>query len=827
MKSYAGLIPRYLRHQRRRTLLTAAGITLSVALLTFMTLFVVNLKEINFRTAERVYGSYHVRFIGSDERQADTIRLHPSVRTSGALLTADVPSPVAGTSVSLFAVENDGAASMLPLTYVQGKAPERADEVALAEWALTAMRMEPRLGQTIEAGGRSFRLVGIMSNPKSTWIDAKTAGAVVPETLLGLARGPIERSVYVRFHDRLVEGPDDVYTRSAVLRDAAGIGKTALNHNDGWIEAYGSYKGRDLPSLAIVLVDAAATVIAIYNMFHLSVLEKLKQFGILRAIGMNARQLRRLIIGEALLLCAVSIPAGIALGWGALQAAASFVFEGSPAPALVTPWTVPALAAAVGLATVLLAALRPAIVAGRVSPLEALREAAAGSRPPSGFRAKPGRAYGRWLGLAGLLAHRSVSRGKSRFAVTVLSMSVAIALFVGVHYFVSIQDPAASIRHQFLWGADYYLSAGSNREGRGFDEADLASVRAIEGVRDVFPTRISYGYTYLAPDRLTPDFRTILDGEQDYLANPRARDGSYTTMVKAYFYSDELLDKAESYLIDGRIDKERLARGEDMLLIQSGDEPKTLLKAGDTIELGHMQLVDGPRNDNWSYAPDTRTVRIGGVVKKFPQVGAMPEGLHAVGHERFYESFSGGTLYRKIDVRLDERADRAAAEDALKRIAKSNNGQFVSFERKKEQIRAEFDQATRLLYAFIAIVTAIGALSIVNTMTTHFVLRTKEFGVMRAIGMSERQLRKMVRTEGLLYALHSGFWGALLGVGSTWAVYRFLSAEFPDMVPVWRFPWLSVALALAGTTAIILLSAILPLRRLNRLAIVDSIRHVE
>jgi putative ABC transport system permease protein len=98
---------------------------------------------------------------------------------------------------------------------------------------------------------------------------------------------------------------------------------------------------------------------------------------------------------------------------------------------------------------------------------------------------------------------------------------------------------------------------------------------------------------------------------------------------------------------------------------------------------------------------------------------------------------------------------------------------------------------------------------------------------MRAIGMSELQLRGMVRMEGILYALHCGLWGAVLGIGSTFAVHRIVSKELPDMVPAWQFPWLSVLLALAGTSAIILLSTVLPLRRLRRLAIVDSIRHVE
>lgn len=831
MRTYAGLIPRYLRHQKKRALLTAAGIALSVALLVFISMFVVNLKEMNFKTAERLYGSYHVRFIGLEERQSGLLRHHPDIRTSGELLTASVQAAGPGRTVSLFGVDSPDTLALLPVVFLQGRAPERPDEAVLAEWAVSALGLASELDQTIEAGGRTFRLVGIISNPRHSWIGdkaARMAGMVIPGTLEQIGKaGSVERNLFVRFQDRLIPEAEDVYTQTSLLRDKAGISKSALNHNDEWIEAYGTYKRKDIASMAVVAVDVAATVIAIYNMFHISVLEKMRQYGILRAIGMNARQLRRLVIGEALLLGGLSIPIGILLGSGAMHAAVSFVFTGPDVPALIMPWTIPVTAAALGLCTVMLAALHPAVTVGRISPLDALREASAGSRLSVTAHPKRSRMRFKLFGLSGSLAARNLSRSRSRFAVTVLSMSLATVLFIGVHYFVGIQNPAASIRHQFLWGSDYYLSAGSNREGRGFDEADLRAVRATEGVRDVYPTQYSYGYTYLRPEQVSENFGTMLETEQEELANPLPQSGVYTSLVKTYFYPDDLIVKAEDYLIAGKIDRQALAEGKDILIIQSGDEPKLLLKPGDMLELGHTQLVDGPKNDNWSYYPNTRQVRIGGILKRFPQVGNPPDIIQAVSHSRYYETFSGSKLYRKIDFRLDGNANRTDVEESLKAIAKSKNGQLVSFRLKEEAIRKEFEQMNRLLYAFITIIALIGALSIMNTMTTNLLLRTKEFGVMRAIGMSELQLRGMVRMEGILYALHSGLWGAVLGVGSTFAVHGIVSKELPDMVPAWQFPWLSVLLALAGTSAIIMLSTVLPLRRLRRLAIVDSIRHVE
>lgn len=829
MKTYLGLVPRYLRHQSRRTTLISLGIMLSVALMTFLLLFVTNLKEFRLQISERMYGTYEVKFLALDEGQIQSLTQNPLIQEMEQVWTVKMPMDQGADSfLELAAVEDKTRHNMLPVEFLQGRAPMKTDEIALTEWALAGLHKEQTLGQSISYEGRTMTLVGIIGNRGLIWSGNRTAGLVTPEDMNDLeSRGlKKETSVYIRYHSNGFKQESDYYALTAKLREQIQVESSRINHNDELLESIRQSHQKDMPSILVVLINSLATILAIYNMFYISVLEKMKQYGTLRALGMNPGQLRKVIWGEALLLAIFSIPIGILVGWGTMKLLGGILLADNTM-SISTPWKVVAVVSLIGVLTILAAAFRPAVQAGRTSPLEALRFSASGLSDKASVKPVTNKLFVKLFGITGHLAYANVTRSRSRFTVTVITLSIAIVLFIGVHYFTLVQDPAASLRHQYPWQSEYSLSAGSNREGRGYNEEKLAEVRRIEGVREAIPVKYSYGYTYFKPDELASGFKTRLEVEQEGWGNPYSHSGELTSLIKYYFYPEDVLKWAREYLIDGHVDMDALQRGEEVLLIQVDAEPQITHKVGDWVEIGHTQLVDGPNDDNWKYDRYTKKTRIGGILRGFPVVGSFPEGIHFVGHQDRHLSFSGNDMIRRISVRLQDNADRAMVEKELKSIATSANGQINSFEEQKKEIQQEFQVITQMLYAFIVIVTLIGGLSILNTMMTHLFLRTREFGTMRAVGMSGKQLRHMILKEGIIYSLYSSYWGSMFGIASTYAVYRYVSAELPSMVTHWQFPAQSVAFAFLGTLLIIGLASYWPMRRLSRISIVDSIRHTE
>jgi putative ABC transport system permease protein len=139
----------------------------------------------------------------------------------------------------------------------------------------------------------------------------------------------------------------------------------------------------------------------------------------------------------------------------------------------------------------------------------------------------------------------------------------------------------------------------------------------------------------------------------------------------------------------------------------------------------------------------------------------------------------------------------------------------------QEGIRLQF---SILLYGLVAVVSLIGALNIVNTITTNLIIRIREFGTLRAVGMSGVQIRAMVRIEAVLYGIWAWVGGSVVGVALTRLMFNNVNSlqEIP-----WNFPWLSLFAAIAAVLIITMVSAAAPMKRIGAMNIVESIRMTE
>lgn len=125
------------------------------------------------------------------------------------------------------------------------------------------------------------------------------------------------------------------------------------------------------------------------------------------------------------------------------------------------------------------------------------------------------------------------------------------------------------------------------------------------------------------------------------------------------------------------------------------------------------------------------------------------------------------------------------------------------------------------LYGFIGVIAAIAFLNILNTVSTNLILRTKEFAVLKAIGMTQKEIRKMVLLEGMFYGIFAAIYGSVLGTALSYGV----SYLMRNAVQIeWFVPWSSILIASAGAILATLLASYWPLRRLERIQITDGLR---
>ncbi len=152
--------------------------------------------------------------------------------------------------------------------------------------------------------------------------------------------------------------------------------------------------------------------------------------------------------------------------------------------------------------------------------------------------------------------------------------------------------------------------------------------------------------------------------------------------------------------------------------------------------------------------------------------------------------------------------------------------ELKSYKEELERIKNQNKDLIIILYTFIFAVASISAINLINVMNMNVMLRRKEIGMLRALGLGTDEVKKMIRIEGLFYGVFSGIIGVTCGTIMTIIIYIIGKGKIIRGIS-WNLPIISILVALITTIIICLIAAILPAKSLFKSNIVDSIRSVE
>jgi len=835
-----GLASRYLRAHVKRTLLTILGVVLSVALICAASHFGRALMDKGIEEAKLSKGSFYATIEGLDRARVDRLAGNAKVEEVGYSLEAGVA--VVGDSLALMVIGGDPVFLRgMNLAVTRGRLPSRPGEIAVESWVGSTMGRPVSIGSTIElriavrnaADGafprtvrRSFTVTGLLDGWKTTQAQGRGFGIVSlseAEDILGADGAsymasfttrsglPVQKTI-AEIGASLGVKPSQVGQNTALLT-AMGIGaSTVMNDSVRRVEAI------------LALIIMIATVAVISNTFTISVLERIRQFGILRCVGATPAQLRGLIMREALVVSAAGIPLGIGGGIAAVLAVIRILsmistsYFGTLHASLSLPLI--ALSAGIGLVTVLVSAWGPSVRAGRVPPLEAVR--APERIVKERVRGRRHRLMKRLFGVAGGMAAQNITRNRKRNLVTVGSITIGISLFI---IFASMLDmmsvATGSLESQpFVRDVAVYsrLMGGANE----LTPRDLETVKGMDGVRSVLATREANGLL-LMPDAAIADGYRTYSQRHPRADLPAAGEPGVTAVPAALLgLGAEEVAALRAHILEGATDPSTMSRRNGVYIVRSfKTRDETVVPA--RFSIGDHILISGSR-ESGAMAP--MEVVVLGFARTLTWSAVMDQ--NAVGVIMMAETFkavTGKDTYTRFDVAVAE-GSRPADLAALLRVApaRAHGARVEDFSETERQTTGIVLQISILLYGLVAVISLIGALNIVNTIGTSLILRVREFGMLRAVGMTDGQLRGMVSLEGLLYGLYSAVPGSLIGL----LVARWLFSNMNTVRAIpWTLPWPQMLGACIGAVVLGVLSALVPMRGIGRLSVVESIRAEE
>jgi putative ABC transport system permease protein len=848
MKAYTFMIYRSLLRQPKRALLTIISIFLAVALMSSTSVLAASLHQTQLNQAIALTGNFHGTFNNLSQEQVNRLNQDRDISAVGS--SAPLGSYTQpGLNLTLEGFDKT-ALDMFNFNLLDGRLPENPGEIALEAWALDLLGPQMSLGETIhlsyflyeasdqnrmrsgESVESDFVLVGILSNITAAKLSGVSLGLISQSTVQAqLPPASIRYTAFVKYD----VSPAAVRSTHQRLREDLGLDENWATVNDMVVNTLESGSGTVGPILLLAVVILAASSTIIYNNFQISVTERMRQFGMLRAIGATPMQIAVLVIGEAHLLSLAAIPLGILAGVGsaALLAQTLTLLQSAIGIISVPLWSL-VVSALVGQIAVLVSAFLPALFAARISPMAAIRNVdgrgKAGRVEPSILKRLPASVHGQRsmevsqarltpLAILPRMAYDNVWRSRSRSLVTIFSLGFGILLTILFGIYAAGMD-ADSVVKQFLHGS-YAVKSNNPMPNNGFPEEVAQMIERLPGVENVIKTRLDdLNYSLLPLDRIDEEQRKNLEraAQQNPAPEGIAEPGLLPVPSQVFGYGLDILASLSEHVLEGEIDPAVLALGKYTILV----DPQGVfgLHPGDELTLKKVLWDAGQTSIH------AETFRIAAIVSEPPvYMGYSLVGPRILLAEEVFKAYTGSSLYKRFDIDIGEHVELEALERNLQGIATTiEGGSMMSYEEMRQGLEKEKRDLLLMVYSLVGTVTLIGVANIVNTLTTNLILRTREFGTLRAIGMTESQLKAVTRLEGLFYGFFSSVWGVSAGV---LLGYFFVQMMAEQGSPQFVFPWPVIILASLSGPTISILSTVFPTRRISRLSIIESLQMVD
>ncbi len=717
-----------------------------------------------------------------------------------------------------------------------GRAPTADDEIALNVAAAEdgGWQLGDPVRVLTQFGEQTYTLVGTFTFGTAE----SSAGAVSADFTLAEARrlAGLDRGIQVILAGG-ADGADQVALRDAVA-DVLPPEAEALTGEEAAAQTSESVQeGFSFFQQLLVIFGAVALLVGTFiiaNTFSILIAQRTRELALLRAIGATRRQVLGSVLLEASVIGLVSAVLGL-LGGVALAAGVTALFQASgadlPTTTLVVSSSNVIRATVIGLVVTLVASILPAVQATRVPPIAALRDVAVERSGASRIRigagvvllvggvlglssawtaergsdALPGvglgalllivgaivvgpvlarptiRVLGGWLprvrGITGQLATENAARSPKRTSATASALVIGVTLVGFITIFAASAE--ASIESEITRGFSGDLVVQSESGGFGFGPpgvfpATVADdVAAVDGVDVV--SRIGFTTAQI----------TFADGDTS------------TTFVQS-------IDPATATVgFDAQ-----MAEGDVTDLTPGGVLVDQETATNNDLAIGDMVGITGPTGSRID-------VTVQGISDDFTVLG-----FFTIDTEDLARLVSERQLAQLIVV-LDDGADLDATEAAIEEAISGVPGlEVLDRDGFVGSLVGQITSFLTLVQALLGLSIIIAVIGIANTLSLSIHERTRELGLLRAVGMTRSQLRSAIRWEAVLISVL----GTVVGLGlSLLLSYALVSALDSFGLTTFRIPFGSLLIAVVGAASLGVLAAIRPARRAARLDILDAI----
>jgi putative ABC transport system permease protein len=825
-----------LKLNKKRTIVTIIGIMLSTALICGVAGLVSSFQNSLIDWARTNDGNYHVTFKNVASDKAQYVTENQKVKDyfiSSSLGWANLEGSKTTNKPYLHVLAYDKKAlENYGVVLTDGRLPQNSNEIIITESVLTGARVLLKIGDTItlnigtrksnddyylnddalyteddesivDTKEKTYTIVGFMQtlDVEKFYSPGYSALTYMDETpsaidISVLYKSPKEYEKTTKDICKTLnlDFDEDIYVNSDFLR-FQGI------MSDNMLYVLYTIAG------VVIFIIVISSVFVIRNSFSISVAEKNRQYGMLSSVGATSKQIRKNVIFEGMVIGLIAIPLGILLGIVAIMILLKVVnyLLTDMLSGLGFTYSINLLAVlisvAISIITIYLSCLIPARKAAKISPIESIR--GNNDIKINSKKLRTSKLTKKLFGIGGVIASKNLKRSKKKYRTTVISLVISIFIFISLSSFLTLGTKTS----QF-----YYMDFKFNVYVHSLSDANTQIYEKISKLENVDNSAYCYqssldidnikyasefGKKFLENDPQPTGIAFMVYNNEyfkKYIKEIGLKESDYKTAVI-------LLDYDTFYNEDGSktVDRIYSLKPGDTVNVKSGDKEKTL------------------------------------TISKFTDV--KPMGQEAVYYDHgiivvsedyikevFKEDVNNSDYYHLSDLFIKSSKPQEL-ENTLNDLIKQGGDYYgltvFNYETYMKQEQRMLLVVKIFLYGFITVITLIGVTNIFNTITTNMILRSKEFAMLKSVGMSSKEFNKMIRLESIMYGTKSLLIGIPLGILGSYGMYKAF-AQGIDLG--YTLPLPAIIISIVFVFIIVGITMKYSLNKINKQNIIETIR---
>lgn len=859
MKILKKLTYKNLALNKKRTIVTIIGIILSVALITAVSSVYMSGISSLILFAKNEKGDYHLSLEELKKEDINNLKVNRAIDNiylTSEIGYAKVDSKNTDKPYARIVAFDSNALENMGLTLTEGRMPTKDDEILITTHLKNNGRVNYSVGDkiTLDIGKRvsiddyplnidnsyqsteekiidtvskTYTIVGRIERPSTTIEPYYAAGYTMLTYLDNLEnknvtgyiklnqkgrKDPykyianilnIDETKLKRFYNALDMSEDEISTITSELNNSKyklnSINDYLIGLETDPIKSSG-IGGLGAVVIIVLIIIVVTSVFCIKNSFDISITEKNKQYGMLRSVGATKKQIRQNVLYEGFILGLIGIPLGILCGLLAtylLIIISNFLLSDMLTAGLKLVFKISyialALAVILGIITIYLSSLKSMLKASKNPPISSIRNSA--NIKLKSKKMHTPKIIKKIFGIGGVISYKNLKRNKKAYRTTTVSLVLSVAVFIALFSFMTMGSDA--LKKEITLN-DYNMSLTiSNKETNALKE--IASIKEITDYSIVTKkTALIKNANY------NKEYTSFLNWDEETKKNNR---DAYLTVVsigdipfQKYLNSLGITSNpSESVIL---MDYSWVSNSESDKYLETfnykdNDKITLQINSNEEKEYTITKVTNKPPFGLKSYYCDILIVS-----------------------DKFLSTIESSntdpaTMYMLVD---NDSLVTEQVENILGDISYDLYNQNENY----KVVKNFYILISIFLYGFIIVISLIGVTNIFNTITTNMELRRQEFAMLKSIGMTKKEFKRMIYLETLFMGIKSLILGVSLGLMLSYLIYNYLGKQngFP-----YTLPTISIIISILVVFLLLFILMRYSMNKINKQNIIETIRN--